>query len=148
MTILILISLEVAQKQVTWFFWEISSWYLMILMILISLRTWEFRSWFLEEIKWLEFFATSRVIRTRILRKSVPVSLKVLAVFAVFFFCLAKIKKGKKKACGIYRFGAAWVEISFFYFFFCHFSLYFYLHHRRWWRKLEKSSRHHCRAKK
>ena len=103
MTILVLISLEVAQKQVTWFFREISSWYLMILMILISLRTWEFRSLFLEKIKWLEFFATSRVIRTRILRKSVPILL-------FSFFALQRPKKEKKKACGI---GLVLLELKF-----------------------------------
>ena len=81
-------------------------------MILISLRTWEFRSWFLEKIKWFEIFATSRVIRTRIIRISVPISLKVLAIFAVFFFCLAKPKKGKRRHAGYI--GLVLLELKFY----------------------------------
>ena len=50
-----------------------------------------------RKIKWLEFFATSRVIRTRILRKSVPISLKGLAAFAVYYFSLQRQKKKEKR---------------------------------------------------
>ena len=54
-----------------------------------------------RKIKWLEFFATSRVIRTRILRKSVSVSLKGLAAFAVYYFFPCKDKKKKRRKEGM-----------------------------------------------
>ena len=153
MRILVLISLEVAQKASQVIFFEKSA----------PDISWFYRFSFLwgpensgadfskNQVTWIFcHFKSNQDQNSKKISSDFPSSLALFAVYYFyFFFALQRQKKEKRRHAGYI--GLVLLELKFHSFissFVISDSLYFYLHHTRWWRKLEISSRHHCRARK